>query len=160
MRGSSKVRTDVTQSLSENAVKLFDATKIPLLNRALDAYGLRHRTIATNIANITTPGYQAKRVSFEEELSGALGPAGVQGVLTHKHHMPIGRNPLAAAQPLVEQAGAAGNLQGDPMASGINNVDLDNEMAELAKNQLRYKFSSRLLADTFRGIQKSIRGTV
>jgi flagellar basal body rod protein FlgB len=48
----------------------------------------------------------------------------------------------------------------DDQTNGVNNVDLDNEMAELAKNQIRFKFSSRLIADAFRGIQRSIRGTV
>ena len=50
-------------------------------------------------------------------------------------------------------------LTGDPLASGVNNVDLDHEMTELAKNQIRFRFAARLMADTFRGIQKSIRGT-
>ncbi len=140
-------------------MKLFDATKIPVLGRALDAYTLRHKAIATNLANITTPGYQAKAVTFEEQLSGALGNAGLSGSVTNKHHMPIGQNPIATVQPAVQQPGAAMNLRGDPMASGLNNVDLDQEMAELAKNQIRFKFSARLLSDTFRGLQKSIRGT-
>jgi flagellar basal body rod protein FlgB len=33
-------------------------------------------------------------------------------------------------------------------------------MAELAKNQIRFKFSSRLLGDAFKGMQKAIRGTL
>ena len=41
----------------------------------------------------------------------------------------------------------------------MNNVDLDQEMAELAKNQIRFRFSTRILGDSFRGLQKSIRGT-
>lgn len=140
-------------------MKLFDATKIPVLGRALDAYALRHKVIATNLANITSPGYQAKRVTFEEQLSGALGTTELPGVTTHQHHMPIGRDPLVSVQPAVQQPDPSTNSQNDPMASGLNNVDLDNEMAELAKNQIRFKFSTRLLSETFRGLQKSIRGT-
>ena len=34
----------------------------------MDAYALRHKTIATNLANITTPGYRAKTVAFEDQL--------------------------------------------------------------------------------------------
>jgi len=53
-----------------------------------------------------------------------------------------------------------GDLKDDQLKSGINDVDVDSEMAELAKNQIRFKYASRLLSDSFRGIQKSIRGTV
>ena len=31
----------------------------------------------------------------------------------------------------------------DPLSSGVNNVDIDYEMAELAKNQIRYKLATR-----------------
>lgn len=138
-------------------MKLFDATRIPVLGRALDAYALRHKVIADNLANITTPGYRGKTVRFEEELSGALQGGLVQGTRTNDLHMPIGGDPLSGVQPLVQQANAGS--PGNHLASGVNDVDLDNEMAELAKNQIRFRFSARLLSDTFRGLQKSIRGT-
>ncbi len=32
--------------------------RLPLLNRALDAYALRQRVVVENIANATTPEYQ------------------------------------------------------------------------------------------------------
>jgi flagellar basal-body rod protein FlgB len=140
-------------------VKLFESTAIPVLSRALDAYTMRHKAIASNLANITTPGYRTQTVRFEEELAGALQSSGLSGTTTHAGHLPIGGSPVAQTVFGVEQRALDGTAQGDPTASGVNNVDLDGEMAELAKNQLRFKFSARLIADTFRGIQKSIRGT-
>jgi flagellar basal-body rod protein FlgB len=140
-------------------VKLFDGTKIPVLNRALDAYALRHKTIATNLANITTPGYRARTVAFEDQLASAMQTSTIPGVVTNERHMAIGSQNIAGVQPQVEQPPADANMQGDAVASGMNNVDLDQEMAELAKNQIRFRFSSRIIADTFRGLQKSIRGT-
>ena len=41
-----------------------------LVGLALDAALLRHEVTANNIANHSTPGYLAKRVSFEEHLAG------------------------------------------------------------------------------------------
>jgi flagellar basal-body rod protein FlgB len=140
-------------------VKLFDGTKIPVLNRALDAYALRHKTIATNVANITTPGYRARTVTFEDQLASAMQTPPFPGVVTNERHMPFGGPSIASVTPQVEQPPADANLQGDARASGINNVDLDQEMAELAKNQIRFRFSTRLIGDTFRGLQRSIRGT-
>jgi flagellar basal-body rod protein FlgB len=125
----------------------------------LEAYALRHKTIATNLANITTTGYRAKAVQFEETLAGALQQnGGMTGVRTHKNHLPIGGGSVQGSQPQIVEASETG-AAGDPLASGVNDVDLDHEMAELAKNQIRFRFSARLLAETFRGIQKSIRGT-
>lgn len=140
-------------------MKLFESTKIPVLNRALEAYALRHKTIATNLANIATPGYRAKAVQFEEALAGAMQQGGMSGVRTSPNHLPVGGAEVAQSQPQVVEESDESGLAGDPMASGVNNVDLDHEMSELAKNQIRFRFSARLLAESFRGIQKSIRGT-
>lgn len=138
-------------------MRLFDGTKIPVLNRALDAYALRQRVIAENLANIATPGYKTRSVKFEEELSGALQTGVIPGMTTDPRHMPIGAETAGATTPTV-QTSPVGE-QTDALASGVNNVDLDQEMAELAKTQLRFRFAARLIGDTFRGIQKSIRGT-
>ncbi len=43
------------------------------------------------------------------------------------------------------------------MDSGINNVNIDREMAELAENTLRFKFASRKIGDYYRNIQNVIR---
>jgi len=139
-------------------MRLFDGTKIPVLNRALDAYALRQKVIAGNLANIATPGYKAQSVKFEEELSGALNTGSIPGMTTHAQHLPIGGSSIDGVVPTVQSTPV--NDKSDPRASGMNNVDLDQEMAELAKTQLRFKFAARLIGDTFRGIQKSIRGTV
>ena len=62
------------ETISSQSMRLFDGTKIPVLHRALDAYTLRQKVIAGNIANITTPGYKAQSVKFEDELSGVCRP--------------------------------------------------------------------------------------
>jgi flagellar basal-body rod protein FlgB len=42
------------------------------LSSALDGLALRQRTIASNIANVNTPGYTAKRVIFEDALAKSV----------------------------------------------------------------------------------------
>ncbi len=140
-------------------MKLFDVTNIPVLSKALDAYSLRHKAIASNIANINTAGYKPKTVTFEDQLSGALRTGSQPGALTNERHIPIGATDPSGIQPDVVETRSAYGSVNDPLASGSNDVDIDAEMAELAKNQIRFKFSARLLADTFKGIQTSIRGT-
>ena len=82
-------------------MKLFDGTKIPVLGRALDAYALRQKVIAGNLANITTPGYKAQSVKFDDELSGAMQPSSIPGMTTDARHMPIGAEADAGATPSV-----------------------------------------------------------
>jgi flagellar basal-body rod protein FlgB len=137
-------------------MKLFEQTRIPLLSKALDAYALRHKAIASNIANVGTPGYRARKVEFEEELSGALRGMRTTGMTTNARHIPIGASSVSDLPLEVRERPetSGGN------SPGVSNVDIDQEMAELAQNQIRYRFSARLLADAFRGIQKSIRGSL
>jgi flagellar basal-body rod protein FlgB len=142
-------------------VKLFEATKIPVLHRALDTYALRQKVISGNIANIATAGYRAKTVEFEDHLATALrAGVGTGGGVTHEGHIPLSADSLSGVRPLVTDSHPDARPGEDERSNGVNNVDLDNEMAELAKNQIRFKFSTRLITDTFRGIQRSIRGTV
>ena len=43
-------------------------SQVDLLARTLDAASLRHRAIASNVANVNTPDYKRVEVSFEEDL--------------------------------------------------------------------------------------------
>ena len=132
---------------------LFDRTILSLA-KALDAYALRQRVMADNIANIATPGFRAKEVTFEDQLRRALYKRGEpRGITTHARHIPIGGEPLEQVSPRVK---ASDNSY--PDASGINDVDVDREMAELAKNQLLYTFAAHLMSRKFSGIRASIRG--
>lgn len=142
-------------------MKLFDSTNIPLLGKALDAYALRQKVSAANMANITTPGYKSQSVSFEEHLASATQQSLVRGTMTRENHLPVGvASDIRSVRPEAHDTSLDKPPGYDEMASGFNDVDIDFQMAELAKNQIRFKFGSRLLGDTFRGIQKAIRGTV
>lgn len=141
-------------------MKLFNNTKVPLLKSALDTYALRGRISASNIANINTPGYNAKRVEFEEELSKALQGNRRQSndLTTHENHIPIRITSSNLVSPRISESHAENSINDDDLASGVNNVDIDQEMAELAKNQIRFKFAARMISGQFKGLQKSIRG--
>ncbi len=139
-------------------MKIFDSTKIPLLGKALDTYAMRQRVIASNISNISTIGYKSKSVEFEEQMTNALQQQSLQPKTTTARHINGSISSAAGLDPVIVENPAPAIA--DPLLSGVNNVDVDQEMADLAKNQIRFKFASRILGDTFRGIQKSIRGTV
>jgi flagellar basal-body rod protein FlgB len=137
-------------------MKLFDSTTIPLLSKALNAYTLRQKTTSANIANIDTVGYRAQAVTFQEELQSANQTPVVPLSTTDKNHITPSDTAIQGSS--VVDAASAGLCTNDPYASGVNNVDIDHEMSEMAETQYRFKYASRMMAETFRAIDKSIRG--
>jgi flagellar basal-body rod protein FlgB len=130
---------------------IFKKANIALLDKSLDASALRQQVRARNIANVSTQGYQRREVSFEEELRVAMRGSAPALAVTDPRHI---------GQPGgVEKVRPAVQVVDDPsLASGANNVDIDYEMAELAKNQILFETVAQLLAGRFRGLRSAIRG--
>lgn len=125
---------------------LFDRTT-KVLEKTLDALSLRQEVIANNIANVNTPDYRRKEVTFEEELKEALSqePKRIKGYLTHPKHIPI-------PQPQVTLEGVKPKVwERDDLffRNDKNGVDIDTELAELAKNAMKHVALSRTLARKF-----------
>ncbi len=45
---------------------------IQLVARAMDGLAVRHRVVASNLANQSTPGYKRRDVEFEDQLERAI----------------------------------------------------------------------------------------
>jgi flagellar basal-body rod protein FlgB len=106
------------------------------MERAADAAVLRQKVIANNIANVDTPYFKRSDVLFEEllkrELEAVKRPS-FTAYTTHPKHIPIGTlGTQQSAQPRIvtDETSAINNNK--------NNVDIDYEMALMAKNQLYY----------------------
>lgn len=96
---------------------------------------MRQEVIANNIANVNTPNYRKSVVEFEEllarEIYGEEPDRKLKLARTHDKHLPPEpRN--YRAEPKIFQDNT--NI----MRVDDNNVDIDIEMASLAKNQLYY----------------------
>lgn len=107
--------------------------EINILEKALDAAWLRSRAISNNIANVDTPNYKAYRVEFEEILKNAVENREIEGYRTHRNHFQIGGFQPEQVQPRIERNNKT-SLREDG-----NNVDIDTEMANLAKNTVMYQ---------------------
>ncbi len=129
---------------------VIDKTSVPVLRRMLDLASFRHKLIASNIANVTTPGYVAKSMDFDSELRKALRPETLRICTTHPRHIPL--KSAKESPPEVHSDEESENT------TGINSVDIDREMAELAQNQLVYQLGAKLTANKFRALKSAIRG--
>lgn len=134
---------------------LFEQTNLPLLHKGLDTYALRQQATAHNIANANTHGFRRMEVKFEDELRMALKlEKGVSGQMTDEQHFKIGAGTLDQVEPVAYMP------DDDALHSGVNNVDIDEEMVRLAQAQLSFDFASRMTNRTFSGLRSAIRGTV
>ena len=105
------------------------------LPRAMTAATIRQEVIANNIANVNTPNYRKSVVNFEDllarEIYGEEPDGKLKPVRTHDKHLPAA--PLNFhATPTIQQDTST------IMRVDDNNVDIDVEMATLAKNTLYY----------------------
>ena len=118
---------------------LFDKTT-RALGASLNLRQLKQSVISSNIANAETPGYQAKKVDFEDALARALdleGQGQLKGITPE--HYPTGPGALARVKADVyENPDAEVNNDG-------NTVNMDREMAQLAENSIAYKAAINLI---------------
>jgi len=98
------------------------------LGHYLDLLSTRQKLVASNIANVDTPGYQAKDIDFQFEFLS----------LTH------GSSPH-----VVETQGLKARSDG-------NNVDMDREARLLAENAMRFNVASNLIRARMRLIKSAI----
>ena len=105
---------------------------IDLLQKGLYAATVRNNVIANNIANVDTPNFKRSEVKFEDILKDAINGTKLRVYVTNPKHIPIGPPAIDSIQPEIIQ------VNDTSMRLDGNNVDIDAEMANLAKNQLYY----------------------
>ena len=131
---------------------MFDklTSSLRLREKALDAAWIRNEVIAQNIANVDTPGYKKFSVAFEEYLQGASEKSGFKGNTTHSRHIPIGKNNEKAKIRIVkDHRELSTRLDG-------NNVDIEAEMAEMAKNNIRYNTLVQSISSSYQRLRTVI----
>lgn len=98
------------------------------LERYLDLLSARQKLVASNVANLDTPGYQTRDIDFQFEYMSLTD----------------GAQPRA-----IEVPGLVNKNDG-------NNVSLDREARLLAENALRFNLASQLLKGELRTMRKAI----
>ena len=102
--------------------------------KTLDAAWLRNDVLAHNLANVDTPLYNRKDVDFESYLRAALRPSTDEYIYHMKHNFRFDEKPN------INSVSAKVTEDYNPLAMRIdgNNVDVDAEMAQMAKNTIKY----------------------
>jgi flagellar basal-body rod protein FlgB len=127
-------------------MKLFSNT-ISSLEHALNYSSLKQKVVSQNIANVDTPNYKAKDVSFKAAFEQALGN-NIKAYRSDSRHFDFtGKTSI----PGVVSKNLNYNENG-------NSVDLDKEMADLATNQIYYNALTERINGKFNSLQSVIRG--
>lgn len=109
-----------------------------ILKKLLDICAVRHKVLAHNIANVNTPGYKRKDVSFRNALTKALKSRNVAKLEKVTPEIVTDR---------VSQSRQDGN-----------NVSTQKELGAILENSLLYSVASRALSNKFRTLRKAMRG--
>lgn len=117
---------------------------INVLQQATDASWLRNTIISNNIANVDTPNYKRQDVQFETYLIEQL--AGGDSRDSYVNNMD-----LSTLEPTIytDNSNLSYRLDG-------NNVDIDTENAELAKNQIKYSVMTDAISQEFARLRTAI----
>jgi flagellar basal-body rod protein FlgB len=123
---------------------LFNDATYRSLELSMDATAKRHAAIASNIANINTPGYQ--RVDLDGKFQVAFKQALQELDQTGKTQSP-------APTPSISIAAE----QDLPRLDG-NTVNLEKEMVGLMQNQSTFDFAAQMAAKNLHMIRTAITG--
>ena len=99
------------------------------LERYMDLLSSRQKLVASNIANVDTPGYLTQDIDFQAEFESALN------------------------SPPHPQA-----VEGLAVRNDGNNVSIDRESRLLAENALRFQAASSLLHSQIQMVRAAIKG--
>lgn len=119
-----------------------------ILEKSISASALRHKVISNNIANVNTPGFKKSDVVFEDILQQKLSATNsLPMAQTHSRHL----GPRSQGLSPAVQLAANHTFRTDG-----NNVDIDAEMANVAKNSIYYDALAQQLSRYYTGIKSAI----
>ena len=116
---------------------LFNSTTIPVLEQVVNFAQTRHQVLAGNIANLDTPGYRTRDLSsdaFESNLRQAIESRDQQQTAS----LPVLSDGLDPFAPV--KAGLEATLRHDD-----DNVGLEQQLMEMAKNQIQHNLALTIL---------------
>jgi flagellar basal-body rod protein FlgB len=121
---------------------IFPSDSYRLAEKLLDASALRQEAIASNLANVETPGY--RRLDITKDFAAQLKASMLNGDLS---------STMSTIQP---------KLAEDPQARAVrpdgNTVDLQNELIAMDRNSVEYTYLTNVVSNNFKQLKIAITG--
>ncbi|MBN1212262.1 MAG: flagellar basal body rod protein FlgB [candidate division Zixibacteria bacterium] len=126
---------------------MFEGIGVSKYKKYMDLASLRHRLISSNVANAATPGYRSKDIDFQKEFARATEQSNhIAGSVTDNQHIALGQSKDRGPKINEEKVNS----------DNLNSVDIDEEVTDMAQNELLYTIGARLLQKKFDGLRKAI----
>lgn len=133
---------------------IFDSVTLNVLKKGIEGTNERHKAISNNIANVDTPMYQRATVSFEDQIRRILHSEDIRGLRNHPSHFIIGGpEELSQIRPRTDIDNTS-RFRADK-----NNINIDQEMADLAVNTQRNQEFTELLSRRYATMNRAIQST-
>jgi len=131
--------------------------------KALVVRAERQKVIASNIANVDTPGYSARELNFQEAMQTAIGgtsaslaapsaSAGRTDGVTNPQHIPLQSTLASFGDNRLDYS-----AQTQPAMDG-NSVDMDQQRANFIDNAVHYEAALRFINGDAKTILTAIQG--
>ena len=126
-----------------------------VIEKTLEGLALRMEATSQNIANMNTPRYQRREVSFEDQLKEILD-AQTQLPLKRSdpEHISNIETDVDGVEPQLRSVGY------EVYRADLNNVDPETEIARLAETRMMYAAMALRMNGKFRGLRRVIGGGV
>ncbi|RUM87157.1 MAG: flagellar basal body rod protein FlgB [Thermodesulfatator sp.] len=115
-----------------------------VVSESLRLRTLRHEVLASNVANVDTPGYRRKDIPFRKLMEAYLGEGELPLKRTRKRHLSRAKIP---PEPQALEA---------PETGTPNNVSLEEEMSRLMENHLLYQATLQALKKEIEMLREAI----
>ena len=132
-------------------------SSIELLEKGLDVVSLRRKVLANNIANVDVPNFKKSDLSFEADLKRnfELQKKSEEEIsLNISHPLHIKKHTYHTPNAIEPQIHTDYN---SIMRNDGNNVDMEEEVNKLVKNQLQYSLFVDRLNSHFRNYNNLLR---
>lgn len=133
-----------------NAQAMFNSTTIPVLEQVVDFAQSRHTVLAGNLANLDTPGYRVRDLSqdnFERQLGEALR--------VRDREPSAGYSASAASSRQDAVSDVSDRVKGIVLHDE-SNVGIEQQIAEISKNQTRHNLALAILNSQFRLLEAAV----
>ena len=134
---------------------IFDSSAMQAARTALSGLSRRQEAISANVANIDTPGYRRRAVTFESSLAAELeaGQASSAHRLRTTDPRHLGRPSGGASDQGSVEARDVVSARNDG-----NNVSIDEEMTLMVETQIRYQALTQSVGRRIGTLRTVIRG--
>jgi len=126
----------------------------PMLEQVVSFTEARHNVLAGNIANFDTPGYRIRDLSTEE-FQAKLKEA-VEASHADPSDQADGMEETMASESTRSAFDSVENAKHTLVFHDNSNMDIEQQAAELTKNQMEYNLALSLLTGNFKSLEAAI----